>query len=43
MGYFFFISLPLLMGIGLVALWLRMLPLLVAAALLIFIATWLFG
>jgi hypothetical protein len=43
MGYFFFISLPLLMGIGLVGLWLRVLPLVVAAAFLIFVTTWLFG
>lgn len=43
MTYFFFVSLPLLMGIGLVGLWLRMLPLVVGAGVLILATTWLFG
>jgi hypothetical protein len=43
MTYFFFVSLPLLMGIGLVGLWLRMMPVVVAVAFPIFFTTWLFG
>jgi hypothetical protein len=43
MTYFFFVTLPLLMAIGLVGLWLRVLPIIAAAAFLIFATTWLFG
>lgn len=43
MTYFLYISLPILMGIALVASWLRVMPYLAVIGLIIFIATWMFG
>ena len=43
MTYFLYISLPIIMGIALVASWLRIMPYLAVIGLIIFITTWMFG
>jgi len=43
MTYFLYVTLPLLIGVAVVASWMRVLPYLAVAGLIIFIATWMFG